>query len=222
MNITAKHLPMAQDINLLPEQSGEDKQKLQQRKMLTQVSVGVLVLTIVAVAGLFAGKLFLQVRSGNLDKDIAAQDQRIKAKHNEEGVYRTLDAKLTSLSSFLAGQKHFSTFFENFSQTVPDSMSLTDVTIDENGLATITGKVSTYADLAGFYDKLRMAEPEHDMENMDISQASMAATPEMTVENPYFVNPRLASISRDDQSGAINFQISFTLSPDVLAAGAES
>ena len=210
---------MAQDINLLPEQSGEDKQKLKQRKLVTQVSVVVLVLTIVAVATLFGAKLFLQARASGLDQEIATQEQRVQAKKSEEGIYRALDAKLTSLSTFFASQRHFSNFFEQFEKTVPDSMRLTDVTVTKEGLATITGNVSNYADLAGFYEKLRMAGPMSEEHEMQMAQSSDSAMMEEHVSAPYFVSPSLASISRDEQSGAINFQISFTLSPEVLASG---
>lgn len=215
---------MPQDINLLPEQTGEDKQQAKQQKLISQVSVVVLAITILAVVGLFATKLIIQARLDSLDKNIATQDQRIQAKKSEEGVYRALDAKLTSLSSFFATQKHFSTFLREFSKTVPDSMTVTDMLVDTKNQATITGKVSTYADLAGFYDKLRKAGEAAPMEpGMDM-QSSAAATADSNSQpaNPFFKDPLLTSISRDDQSGAITFIISFTLSPRVLTAGVSS
>jgi Tfp pilus assembly protein PilN len=216
---------MAQDINLLPDQTGEDKQQLRQRKLITQVSAVVLALTIVAVIGLFAAKLALQAQLDSLDKNIATQDQQIQAKKNEEGIYRALDAKLTNLSTFFTTQKHFSTFLSQFSKTVPDSMTVTDLSVTAANLATVNGKVSTYADLAGFYDKLRTAGPAATMsEDMDMNEASSSAMPDMSSlpADPYFTNPTLLSISRDEQTGTINFSVSFTLSQQVLASGATS
>jgi Tfp pilus assembly protein PilN len=194
---------MAQDINLLPEQT-EDQSKVKQNKLITQISVVVLAVTIVAVVGLFAAKLALQAQLNSLGQQIATQENRIQAKKNEEGVVRTIDAKLTTLSTFFASQKHYSNFLNQFTKTLPTTMTLTDLSVDTKNQATIAGKVSTYSDLAGFFDKLRTA-----------SASDNSST-------PYFAKPTLTSISRDDSSGQIKFTVTFTLSPQVLAAGATS
>jgi Tfp pilus assembly protein PilN len=210
---------MAQDINLLPEQSGEDKQQLKQRKLIAQVSVVVLGITIISVIALFAGKLFMQARIDGLDKEITTQDQRIAAMKNEEGIYRSLDAKLTSLTTFFSTQKHFTTFLREFSKTVPDSMKVTDMNVTADNAATITGKVGTYADLAGFYEKLRQAGPS--TSSGAGQSASPSATPAAVRPSaPYFTQPVLMTISRDEQSGSITFTIKFGLSPQVIASAA--
>jgi Tfp pilus assembly protein PilN len=208
---------MAQDINLLPEQAGPDSQQTKQRKLVGQVSIAILSITILAVIGLFAAKLLLQARVDGLDKNIATQDQRIQAKKTEEGIYRSLDAKLTSLSTFFASQKHYSTFLDQFSKTVPNSMTLTDMSVAADNKATISGKVATYADLAGFYDKLRTASKSASGQP---SSASASAT--VNASAAYFTSPTLVSISRDEQSGQINFSMTFTLTPLVITAGTSS
>lgn len=203
---------MAQDINLLPEQTGEDKQQVKQKQLIAQVSVAVLAVTIVAVIGLFSAKLVLNAQTDAVNKKIAVQSGRIEAKKTVEGVYRSLDDKLTALSAFLAGQKHYTTFLVKFSQTVPNSMTLTDMNSTSANLVTISGKVNSYSDLAGFYQKLSTAGPTAANSN----QASDSATP-ATSTTPYFVSPTLLTITRDDPSGPITFTMSFTLSPLVLA-----
>lgn len=209
---------MAQDINLLPEQA-EDKSQAKQQQVIAKVSVVVLAVTIVAVAGLFAAKLALQARLNSLNNQISTQENRIQAKKTEEGIVRALDAKLTSLSSFFASQKHYSTFLTEFTKTMPSSMTLTDLAVNSKEQATISGKVATYSDLAGFYDKLLAAGPQKASNN----QSSMSAMPDMSAATtPYFASPVLTSISRDTTSDQINFTVTFSLSPQVLAAGASS
>ncbi len=192
---------MAQDINLLPSQTAEVTPKVRQQKMLTTVSVVVLIITIVAVGGLFAGKLALQASLTSIDNSINTETQKVQTYKEAEGVYRALDTKLTSLSNFFATQKHYSTFLTQFSQTVPASMQLTDMSVDASDIATISGTVTTYADLAGFYDKLRTQGATSDNE-----------------ESPYFTKPALVMIGRDDQSSTIAFTVTFSLTPQSLAA----
>jgi cell division protein FtsL len=190
---------MAQDINLLPDQTGEDKQQVHQRQLITRVSVVVLVITIVIVAGLFATNLWFQSQLDGINQNIATQTKRIDDKRDAEGIYRSLDDKLTALSTFFVSQKHYSTFLNQFAKTMPASLKLTDMSVTADNKTIISGQVPTYADLAGFYDKLRTAAP---------AGKGTAA---------YFTSPLLTTISRDDQSGTIGFSMTFTLSPQVLA-----
>jgi Tfp pilus assembly protein PilN len=189
------------DINLLPDQTGEDKQKLHQQQLTTKVSVIALILTIVVVAGLFGTNFWLNNQIGNTNDQIDVQANRIQQKKTDEAIIRSLDGKLTTLSTFLVSQKHYSTFLNQFVKTMPESVRLTDLSVTEANAVTITGATTSYADLAGFYDKLRQAGSDADQ--------------------PYFANPVLTAISRDAETGSITFSMAFSLTlPDT--AGAQS
>ena len=192
---------MPQDINLLPEQDVENKSQIKQRRLINTLSGVILGLTILTVVGLFIGdKIIIRGQLDALAKDMTVQSGRIEARKTQEGIYRSLAAKITRLDTFFTAQKHYSNFLKELSATFPQSMRLTDLTIDLTQNVTVTGSAASYADLSGFFAKLGQAGPK-------VATGSA---------RPYFIAPLLTSISRNEQSGDISFALKFSLSPQVL------
>src|SRR5690606_2125564 len=187
---------MAENINLLPQQSDENTHLSRQRKMVNQVSAIVLVMAIIAVAGLFAVKFTLDQQLNAIASDIESQSQRIEAKKNEEGIQTSLIQRIEGLKSFFGEQNHYSDFLATFNKTIPDSLSLSDMMVAQDLKVTLTGNVASYADLAGFYAKL--------------AQSGAPAGSEVGTD---FFNPLLTTISRNEDSGEIEFGLTFNINP---------
>src|SRR5690606_25291165 len=99
----------------------------------------------------------------------------------EEYTLRALSTKLSQLSTFFTQQNHYSTVLTELVKTMPNSVRATDITVNDKKEVTFIGSTGSYADLAGFYAKLRQAGAKA---NEDVGT--------------YFLNPILTAISRDD------------------------
>ncbi len=190
---------MADNINLLPQQSEENTQQNRQRKMVNQVSAIVLVVAIVVVVGLFATKLVLDQQLNAIAADIQTQTERIQTKKNEEGIQQSLIKRIHGLDAFFDQQNHFTTFLAAFNQTLPESLGLSDMLIASDLKVTLSGSVASYADLAGFYAKLTMSGARAGSE-----------------VGTNFRNPMLTTISRNDQTGEVEFGLTFNINPSLL------
>src|SRR5690606_8053916 len=85
-NVLKKKLPMAENINLLPQQNDENTAQARQRRMINQISIIALVLSIVAVVVLFSGQFILGQQIKGIEEEIQTQQSRIQAKKAEEGI----------------------------------------------------------------------------------------------------------------------------------------
>jgi Tfp pilus assembly protein PilN len=195
---------MAANINLLPSQATEGDAQSQTHKALILGSTVVLAITIIAVLGLFVGKLVIESQLNDVNNNIKTQTAHIAEKKQVEGVYRNVTAKLTSLQTFFGKQKHYSAVLAALTATLPQSMRLTDLSMVTTNDATMTGDVSSYADLSGFFTKFKSAGP--------------VATTATVATAPYFLHPMLVNITRNDQSGSITFTIKFSIAPTLLSS----
>src|SRR5690606_15889840 len=105
----------------------EGSQQSHQRKLINQVSVIILVVTILAVIGLFGVQLYLGQQIKAADDNIAAQTQRIQAKKTEEGIQRSLISRVHALDGFFSTQNHYSQFLSEFSKTIPSTLKLDEM-----------------------------------------------------------------------------------------------
>lgn len=196
---------MADNINLLPQQKDENLRQTHQRKLINRISAAVLIVTILIVVGLFAVQFVLAQQITAVDNKIAGQTQRIEAKSTEEGIQRSLIDRLHALDGFLDSQSRHSQFLNRFEKTIPDSLRLKEMIMDEDGAVSITGAVANYSDLSGFYNKLRLSGAEPDQE-----------------VGTDFIDPLLTSVSRSEGSGTIEFGMTFDLGPSVLSGEAST
>lgn len=185
------------NINLLPDQTVEPTPAAKQNKMLTQLSVIVLVVTIVVTAAILAVKfLYINTQLSSLETQTTEQRQQIASRQAVEGVYRSLANQLSAAESFIGSQKHYSRFLTEFGKTVPSGVILTQMSVDASQQVTIMGTSTGYADLSGL-------------------QAKLAAVGGQNIKF-YFTNPAVTSISRTDQSSPIQFTASFSIAPTLV------
>ena len=196
---------MAEDINLLPQQGEENKAEVHQRKMLNQVGSIVLAIAILVVVVLGGVKITLEQQIRSVGDEISQHEAHIQSMKAQEGVYRSLTGKLSALTTFFSAQHHYSTVLNELAKTMPASVKLTDITVLVAQDTTITGTADSYADLAGFYNKL-----------------SQAGAKNGSTVGTYFMQPQLASISRNDVSGEISFSMKFGLGKQLLATAPEA
>ena len=196
---------MAEDINLLPQQGEENKAELHQRRMLNQVGSIVLAIAILLTVVLGGAKIVLEQQIRSVGAEISQHEAHIQSMKSQEGVYRSLTSKLTALAAFFGTQHHYSTVLNELAKTMPSSVKLTDITVLDTQEATITGSADSYADLAGFYNKL-----------------SQAGAAKGSTVGLYFVQPKLSSISRNDASGLITFSMKFSVGNKLLSTAPET
>jgi Tfp pilus assembly protein PilN len=194
---------MPQDINLLPQQSADVTPQQKTHKMLNTASILLLVLAIGASVGVLVGRLGIEAQSASVNSAIKAEEAKLTELKAKEEVYQVLVMKLTEVKSFLAKQKHYSQFFTAFNATLPQSVRVTDMQINENEEVSVTAATNSYADLSGFFTKLKSA-------TVGSEQSAASA----------FVNPLLTAITRNEQSGDITFTIKFTLDKQLTSVSA--
>lgn len=111
-------------------------------------------------------------------------------------MYRSLAARLDAADTFLKDQNHYSAFLVELANSVPNSVTLKDVLVDDAAQASVQGTSSSYADISGFFNKLKAAGGEA----------------------PYFSQMSLATINREDQSKQIQFNIKLKIDNSLLKA----
>lgn len=195
---------MAENINLLPQQNDENTAQARQRRMINQISIIALVLSIVAVVVLFSGQFILGQQIKGIEEEIQTQQSRIQAKKAEEGIQRSLISRVEALDSFFKTQKHFSLFMDEIINSSPETLNLDDMEINEVNDVVMSGKIGSYGELAGFHAKL-----------------SMAGAPAGSTEGTYFTNPVLTSIKKDEDAGGIEFTMEVEISESLLQESPE-
>ncbi len=181
---------MADNINLLPEQSEVVDSKSKQNALINKVSAVILVVTILAVAGVFGYNFIISQSISGLDNEVAEQKAVVDQYKEAEGIERSVAARLQAAEQFLNSQNHYSRALTQINRSMPGGIRLDTLAIASDKAVTLSGNASAYGDLAGFLAKLKTAG-------------------DGTVR--YFIDPTLTTINREVQSKPITFSATFTL-----------
>lgn len=188
---------MTANINLLPDLKSDEKKKKESIKKINKIALAIMAVFVLASVGVFAFSTILGNNLKNLDKDITTQEKLIGDEEEVETLLVGLQSHLNSISSILGKRKKYSVFLTNFSQNVPQTISLNNITISDS-LVTIIGEAPSYEKLAGFVLVLS-----------GDSETNADGTVEATATTSMYEKVTLVSVSRNEEGDDVRFTISF-------------
>jgi len=187
------------NINLLPDIKPKDEQKKSLIRKLNIVFILVAVLSLLIGGGVF---FVTQTTASNLEEiksEVNAQEQIIAQEVEIEKMLFGLKSHASAIDQILRERKEYSVFLTKFGQYVPQSITISDLTIDSSGEVTLNGEAPSYEKLAGFMLILSGEESTEEDSNS-----------EETLGDPFFSNISLRSVSRREESAIVRFTISMT------------
>ena len=146
---------MAQSINLIPQEEQQEQQKTKVVRVSTIFSIIVLI-----VVGLVSGYFYYSISVQKttlkgLERDITGLRSNIKDLSEIEIVARNLDAKYKALVSIYSAKPYYSVLLEEFARRVPQSVTVTTLSIEQENTITISGTGTDYLAISDFVKSLK-------------------------------------------------------------------
>lgn len=165
---------MAKDINLLPDITLQEEKQERTRRLLTLISMSVLVLGMVGVVVVFAIQITMDRQYQAIIKTNKELENDIKNYVEVELNQRDLKSKLTAIDTIRKESKDFEFLLKKLQDVTPEGVSFTDISITKENIMSITGTVNTTSNLNVFVGKLLEVQLETKSVFQDISITSLA------------------------------------------------
>jgi Tfp pilus assembly protein PilN len=146
---------MAKDINLLPDITLNEERESKRQKLLTVVSMAILV---IGTFGLLAA-IAIDITLGEVHKRVVAENTKlietISTYADVEIMQKTLKAKLTTSGTILNAAKDYKTDLENLQSVLPESgIAIQSIGIDKTNKVSISGKASDSSSFNAYVSNL--------------------------------------------------------------------
>lgn len=190
-------------INLLPEARLQRLRNQSRKRTYTAIAslIGGSLLTVIIVFGML--QVFLLSTHATNENTISTLTKELDATREIEKSASTLQANLASFDSLNTNRTYASRIFLNLFNTIPGDIAITNFQIDEQDKMTLSGTANSFADVAKFVESLRLYnvdyKPQKDLER-----------------RPIFTDTSIASVSKDGNSGKVNFSIAFNVDGELL------
>lgn len=134
---------MAKDINLLPDITLNEEKSAKQQKLLTVISMAILIVGLVGVLG----AITVDLTMGSILEKAQADNDKLKETVRQfadvEIMQRTIKAKLTTTGIILTNAKDIKTHLQNIQALLPENgISIQSVALDKANRITISGKAA--------------------------------------------------------------------------------
>jgi len=135
---------MAKDINLLPDITLNEEKDAKQQKLLTIVSMAILIIGAVGLLGTVTVDLTLGDVLQGAQKETTELKTTVQNYNDVEITQRAIKSKLTTSGNIIKSAKDFKTDLQNLELLLPESgVTIQTVTIDKTNRASLTGKAGT-------------------------------------------------------------------------------
>ncbi len=123
---------MAKDINLLPDVTLKEEKEGKQQKLLTIISMAILVIGIFLLIGIFTYEYTVTETYNKLIKDNNERKNIVLSFADAELYQRNIKSKLATSTNILSAAKDFKTVVQNVEDLKPQGgITITDITIDK-------------------------------------------------------------------------------------------
>ena len=135
---------MAKDINLLPDITLNEEKEAKQQKLLTIISMAILIVGAVGLLGaitvdLTMGEILQRTQNENNELKKTVQNYA-----DVELTQRAIKAKLSTSSNILNTAKDFKTDLQNLEALLPENgITIQTIAIDKTNKVSLSGKAST-------------------------------------------------------------------------------
>lgn len=189
---------MPVNINLLPDIKSEEKKRKKLLKTINIIAVVVTVILLVAMGGVITVRGMLGSKLAAISSDLEKQEKIIDEEMETESLLVGLQGHLGSISTILQSRKKYSVFLDNFTNYVPQSIRITDMTVSSSGTVIINGESPSYEKLAGFI--VVLSDSGKNESTSEAGQTGGAIYKDVT----------LVSVSKSETEGSVRFSLSLT------------
>jgi Tfp pilus assembly protein PilN len=144
---------MISSINLIPQEEVTVQQKTEAVKTSTYVTLGILVLTILASLYFFLASSNIKKQLDQLDADIGSLRGQITNLSQVEVSARNLDKKFNVLQGMFKDRSKYSLLLEELKSRNPDELVVESMDV-KTGQATLSGSAENYIAIASFINNL--------------------------------------------------------------------
>lgn len=165
---------MAKDINLLPDITLQEEKQERTRKLLTLISMSILVVGMVGVVIVFAVHMQLTRQYNNIVDANKELESEITSEAKVETLYRDVISRLSAIQTIRNNSKDFEFVLKKLQDLTPEGVSFTDISIAKDNQIAITGTVNSSTNFDTFVQRLIEAQKEDNSVFQDIALASFA------------------------------------------------
>ena len=177
---------MAKDINLLPDITLQEEKQEKIRKLLTLISMSILVIGMVATVIVFAIQITMDKQLttiNNTNTDLVTDILSFSALELDQ---RDLVSKLEAIKFIRDASKNYKIVLQTLEDNSPPGVSPTNITITQDDIMTFTGTVNSTTTLHEFIERLLTVQKS---------------------EKPFFNDIAISSLTRSE-TGEYQFAIS--------------
>lgn len=185
---------MSEDISLLPKEVEKKREAEARSRLLRRVSFVFLAFAIFFGLGVFVYSSALKSQLSRLEKAVGGEKSKVSSLSGIELKAQDLDARVRALQDIFANRAYFSNLLATLSRRVPPDVSLREMTVPSEELVSVSGVSRSYASLAAFLLNLK----------------------ELDDEAKFFDTVELRSVSLDQQTGEVNFDLNLKIAKGAL------
>ena len=188
---------MAISINLMPELGKEEFKKKKFVRTVNLATIGILIVTLVAVGGVFAFKAAAKSTYDKTSQELEEQKSIIKQNEDVEIKINEVRQRTSQLRQIFDGRKDFVALISNLELITPREVIFSDLTVSPVGGIILAGTCPDYEQLLGYVRVL-----SGDWDKLEPAQ--------VTEKEDLFSKVSLVSAARDEATNDIRFSIDMT------------
>lgn len=142
------------EINLLPEEEIKEATAKATRNKVTVYSMLTLAVAVAVSAVVFGYWLVLVRTDSQLTSQIGKLSSQIQSLGNVETLARVLKSKLSAIVTIRARSENYEGFLADVASLTPPGVTLSDLTVSDEKLVTITGTAATATDFSNLVTTL--------------------------------------------------------------------
>jgi Tfp pilus assembly protein PilN len=167
---------MAKDINLLPDITLQEEKQERTRKLLTLISMSILVLGMVGVVVVFAIQITMQRQYNTLVETNNQLIKDIELYATLENSQRDLVSRISAIDLIRKNAKNFEYVLTKIIELSPSEISYTTLSITNDNVLTMTGSTNSAENLNLYVGKLIEEQDKEGAFLEDISITSLSKT----------------------------------------------
>lgn len=141
-------------INLLPRELLEENKRTVQRPWLSRVSIGLIIVSIIATVGVFGLGISQAAGLNNSLQDVSELESKISSLKDKEGLLTVLKTRLDKINTLSSDETIQTKAYLITTSLMPSDVKLTNLSISKGNKVALTGDTNSVTSLETFFNNL--------------------------------------------------------------------
>lgn len=142
------------NINLLPPELKEFKNRERRKSLIVRVSVGLLALMIVLTGSLLSAVVLQNVRISNANKRLEETKNEVNSYKEAEAIAVVLRTRIDGINTLMAKEFPQAEAFNLVNSLTPDQVRIFSFSINKTNKLALQGETNSTQSLSGFFNSL--------------------------------------------------------------------